>query len=365
MKNLFIIDGAAGTGKTDLIKYINDKYNSNISYLKKYTTRIKRQEEEKLNLQLDLIHISESEFFSHQSNADFVSYKYGDEKNGYYDYGFYIKDLENAISKFNNIFVIIRNKPLVDEIISKFPELKIIVVYIHSDEGMVRNRLIKDGYNETAIVKRLQRLNTAWDDYLKHNDVYREVIINNSNKRDFQRLIAWLIEKYNRDNSDLLEINNKHKYPLVEPLIGYKKKIIKKLEKYPFEKNVFLMMKFRESNKLIYDFIKKNLEKNGYNCVRADEDDWDITGNIYNPIAVLYCCKFGIALFDEPEEGNSFSPNVAYELGIMHHQLKNCLILRHSSLPQMPFDLIKDLHYKYSDNLEVEGLIMKWIKKLE
>lgn len=372
MKNLFIIDGAAGTGKTDLIKYIHDKYNSsNITYIKKYTTRQKRPDEISLNLQLDLIHVSESDFLIFKKSPDFVSYKYGDEENGFYDYGFYINDLRDAISKFKNVFIIIRNKPLVDEIVSRFPEIKTIVVYIHSDEGMVRRRLVNDGYDESAIIKRLKRLNTAWDDYLKHNDVYREVLINNSNKRDFQRLINWLIEKYNNENTNWVEIDNTHRYPLVESLIGYKKKIVEKIEKYPFNKNVFLMMKFRDSNKLIYSFIKKNLDIYGFNCVRADDDNWDITGNVYNPIAALYCCKYGIALFDKvdkvdkSEKENSFSPNVAYELGIMHHQLKDCLILRHYSLPQMPFDLIKDLHYKYSENLEVEGLILKWIKKLK
>ena len=51
MKNLFIIDGAAGTGKTDLIKYIAEKYTlSSATYIKKFTTREKRPEEEKLKL---------------------------------------------------------------------------------------------------------------------------------------------------------------------------------------------------------------------------------------------------------------------------------------------------------------------------
>ena len=366
MKNLFIIDGAAGTGKTDLIKYIDDNYiSSNITYLQKFTTRKKRVEEIKQNLDLDLIHITKEEFLKHRKSHKFYAYKYGNEKNGFFDYGFYLKDLKRQIEKHENVFVIIRNKPVVDELIKEFPEVRTIVVYIHSDEGMVKKRLVEDGYDDDSITMRLSRLNTAWDDYLRHNDVYREVIINNSKQLDFQRLVDWLIKKYNKEDSNWLEISNIHRYPLVEPLIGFKKKILEKLKKYSFEKNVFLMMKFRDSNKLIYDFIKKNLEKHGYNCVRADEDEWDITGNVYNPIAVLYCCKYGIALFDEPEEGNSFSPNVAYELGIMHHQLKNCLILRHLSLPQMPFDLIKDLYCGYSDNLEVEGLIMKWIRKLK
>jgi len=229
----------------------------------------------------------------------------------------------------------------------------------------VIQRLKSDGYDEEMINFRMNRLNTSWDDYLEYNDVFQEILINNSSKVDFQRLINWLINKYNKRNPSLIEIDNKHQYPLLKSLQGHKTEIEKKLEKYPFNKNVFLMMKFRDSNRLIYKFIQKRLEEKGFNCVRADEKEWDITNDIYNPLAVLYCCKYGIALFDEPEEGNNFSPNVAYELGIMHLQQKQCLILRHSTLPSMPFDFIKDLHKQYSDNLEVDDIIAEWVEKIE
>jgi uncharacterized lipoprotein YehR (DUF1307 family) len=81
-------------------------------------------------------------------------------------------------------------------------------------------------------------------------------------------------------------------------------------------------------------------------------------------IAVLYCCKFGIALFDEPEEHQAYSANVAYELGMMHYQNKDCLILRHSSLPAFPFDLIKNLYMPYNRDLEVKRKIADWIKQI-
>lgn len=79
---------------------------------------------------------------------------------------------------------------------------------------------------------------------------------------------------------------------------------------------------------------------------------------------MLFCCKYGIALFDEPEEGANFSPNVAYELRMMHLQRKDCLILRHSTLPSMPFDLIKKLHVPYAENLEVEKRVEQWLNHL-
>ena len=102
--------------------------------------------------------------------------------------------------------------------------------------------------------------------------------------------------------------------------------MLDRLRRYPFERNVFLMMKFRDGNRPVFDFIKESLAANGLNCVRADDKEWQITRDVYNPVAVLYCCKYGIALFDEAETGSTYNPNVAYELGMMHLQGKECLI---------------------------------------
>jgi hypothetical protein len=154
------------------------------------------------------------------------------------------------------------------------------------------------------------------------------------------------------------------KYELMKALVGHKSSIEAKLTKYPFDKNVFIMMKYRDSNKDLSDYIKEALESHGLNGVRADDPRWNITNDIYNPIAVLYCCKYGLALFDEAEKGQTFSLNVGYELGIMHCQQKNCLILKHASLPTAPFDLLKDLHKPYSKDLQVRCLITDWVTEI-
>ena len=121
------------------------------------------------------------------------------------------------------------------------------------------------------------------------------------------------------------------------------------------------MMKYRAGNKPFYDHIKKELRNAGYNCVRADEPEWNITNDAYNPLAVLYCCKYGLALFDEPEEGANYSPNVMYELGVMHNQGKNCLILRHKTLPVSPFDIMAKLHSEYTRDSEFENIFNRWL----
>ena len=43
------------------------------------------------------------------------------------------------------------------------------------------------------------------------------------------------------------------------------------------------MMKYRKTNREFYQYIKKELESNEYECVRADDPKWNIT-NIVNPL---------------------------------------------------------------------------------
>lgn len=181
---------------------------------------------------------------------------------------------------------------------------------------------------------------------------------------DVRRILIEEIDKYSTIKERTVSIPGAGNYELIKPLVGFKRDIEKRLSTFPFEHNVFLMMKFRNSNRELAAFIVETLRKYGLLGVRADHVDWNITKNVYNPIAVLYCCKFGIALFDEPEDGQAYSPNVAYELGMMHYQNKDCLLLRHSSLPAVPFDLVKDLYVTYDKDLQVRKIIESWIKQV-
>ena len=193
---------------------------------------------------------------------------------------------------------------------------------------------------------------------------YRKEIDESAVLTNLRSILIHEIEKYSSAKEKLIHIPGDREYELIKPLIGFKKDIEAQIERFPFSKNVFLMMKFRMTNREVGDYIVENLAKHGMRGIRADDDSWNITRNVYNPIAVLYCCKFGIALFDEPEEHQAYSPNVAYELGMMHYQNKHCLVLRHSSLPSIPFDLIKDLYVTYDRDLKVKQIIQSWIKQI-
>ncbi|HEV8367144.1 MAG TPA: hypothetical protein VGQ39_04260 [Pyrinomonadaceae bacterium] len=151
---------------------------------------------------------------------------------------------------------------------------------------------------------------------------------------------------------------------IIKPLIGFRSKIEKQVKRFPYKQNVFLMLRFREANKTLSDFIIETLKDSGLNGVRADQPEWNLTNDVYNPIAVLYCCKYGIALFDEAETNQAYNPNVLYELGMMHCLGRKCLILRNDSLPSVPFDLVKDISYPYKGDLAVRTNVQRWLQSL-
>lgn len=363
MNKLFLIDGAAGTGKSDLINFVKVylKY-YDINVISKLTTRQVRSKEEAKETELTFVSVQEFEKWEEENPGNCYTYPYGGGM-----YGFNKMTLIESVEKHEFTFVIVRNKALIDRIKEDFEEIAYVLhVFVYTDEGLATKRLRKEGFDRQAIDFRLKRNEMVWPDYVDTPDDNIITIINNSDKDNFHKKILHLIKKYSKKNelSNVLYINPLIKYELLPALIGHKNKLQRQLEKYPYEKNIFLMMKFRDANLEFYRFIKRELESKGLNCVRADEAVWNLTNDAYNPLAVLYCCKYGIALFDEPEENSQYNPNVAYELGMMHCQKKECLIMRHSSLDTVPFDLIKNLYVTYSEKFEFESILSKWLTTL-
>jgi len=364
MKTIFLIDGAAGTGKSDMVNYLTTKKRNHATLIPKFTTRKQRRTEKNTKLDLNFPEDSKDQFLERTKDEDFYWYTYGNKELGEEYYGFYKENISEALKHFAFVLIIVRDHETILEIKRDYNYVQVISVFIYTDKDLIVERLKKDKCTPKEIDDRQDRQPLAWYDYLKHSSSYDELIINSSKKEEYELLLEALFNKYSKSQIDMLSITPKETFQIVTPLIGYKNNIQEKLERYPFHKNVFLMMKFRDDNKRVYQYIKKTLAAHNYNCVRADEPFWDITRNAYNPVAILYCCKFGIALFDQPEQGNDYSPNVAYELGMMQNQKKECLILKSATIKGVPFDLVKELYVTYSDNLELEEVLENWITKL-
>lgn len=194
MKNLFIIDGAAGTGKSDLLEYIEEKYATGgvAAVVKKCSTRPLRPEE-KGSQPADLQLISAPDFEFRTSNTRFYHYKYGD-----FRYGFALDDVDRQLALHKNVFIIVRDMTTIRRLREHYFWVRVIPVFVYSDEAEIRKRLVREGYSAKAIAWRLSRQKTAWNDYLAHSDIYEEVVLNNSKKVDFVRLIDNLISKYSR-----------------------------------------------------------------------------------------------------------------------------------------------------------------------
>lgn len=140
-KKLFLIDGAAGTVKSDLIRFINTVLSPNSVIVTKYTTRPKRRNDDLV----DLNFISDEEFKLIKQECFY--YPYGKEDDGYgkFYYGILKKTLEDAIQKYENIFVIVRNAKVIKEIKQIYEsKLKIVHIFIYSDRLCTKERLEKE-----------------------------------------------------------------------------------------------------------------------------------------------------------------------------------------------------------------------------
>jgi len=145
-------------------------------------------------------------------------------------------------------------------------------------------------------------------------------------------------------------------------IFGWRSSLEVFLNKHPFDKSVFIMIRYRTRNTKLIKMIKKELSDQGLFGVLASEHN--LTDDLYNPVACLLCCSRGIAVFDEPEQRETFNPNVAYELGMFHLLSRPCLILKHSSLQTLQSDILMKLYIPFQNIDELGDIIKGWNREL-
>jgi len=143
------------------------------------------------------------------------------------------------------------------------------------------------------------------------------------------------------------------------PLVGWRSKFEAFTNKHPFDKSVFIMIRYRRRNETLIKAIKSILTKNSHHGILAS--DHNLTDDLYNPIACLLCCSKGIAIFDEAESEEKFNPNVAYELGMLNLLGRSCLILKHQSLITLQSDILMKLYSEYKTVEEACSHTQNWI----
>lgn len=125
------------------------------------------------------------------------------------------------------------------------------------------------------------------------------------------------------------------------------------------------MTRYADSTKSIISKVMDAIDKysdeaRSFNPIIANENK--ITDNLDNPIACLLCCRYGVAIFDNPTGKLAVhNPNVAYELGYMNLLQRNCLILKSDKLKVMPTDILHKLYVEYTTEIDAAKKITDWL----
>jgi hypothetical protein len=141
-------------------------------------------------------------------------------------------------------------------------------------------------------------------------------------------------------------------------IFGWRSKLEAFVNKHPFDKSTFIMIRYRDRNATLIKAVKDALYEVGLFGVLAS--DHDLTDDLYNPIACLLCCSRGIAIFDEPEPQELFNPNVAYELGMLHLLGRPCMILKHTSVKTLQTDILMKLYRPFTSADEAAKFTIEW-----
>jgi guanylate kinase len=286
MKNLFLIDGASGTGKSDLLRWVMDNNANDVGLVRKGTTRKARPyEEADPEILLDLEFLSESDF---DACGYEYTYTYGGAR-----YGLSRAELTGALLRRENVFVIVRNTATISNIAKDYELINVVKVFIYTDRTELTSRLHGMGTSAEIIEYRLKRSDIALRDYYSHPGVFDETIINNSSHDVFHNTINMLIAKY-------------QDAPSINPYL------------------VSVMMSFNPSNKKLddyYDAMDAAVQgiSRKYMCKRVDKIPGSpkIAAEFRGLIASSRC-----VIVDLTEN----KQNVYYELGYIQAARKTCVI---------------------------------------
>ena len=410
MKALFVFDGAFQDAKTAMCSIITKKERSGESWhlFKKYTTKKPHPEK---GLPEDMKPIDRGEAEKH-----LVSYigKRSDErwKERWFSYEYPILDgvandincidtneIKDVIKKgnINYGFIIVRNHNCINDLVKKFEingQTDVVPVFLYTDYSYIMkgdelnikkwNKLFEDFLTEKAKNERVQ---------------YEDLLIfygnNNTFETNLEKQLQKLVKIRTNKNEDLFMITGKKGYFLPKDIQSYKTVLENNVAAKPdlFRKRIFIMMKFKnkapDGDDKKYSIIKEAIEKLSCECVRADDEKcecWfpDAKPDIRYWLS-MYLCKYGIALFENDNEGKIvLNPNVIYEMGIMRQQGKRILILipDNTNIEQVKetdsvedrerkeslglfFDLNNEWHNKYKDDEDIKAQVIKFISSLE
>ena len=185
MKTIFIIDGTSGIWKSDLINYVSAcKIKSDL--FMKHSTRERRPEEKTTDLKFMKVEAFTACNFDYQYTYDG------------HEYGFNKKEVEEYLTKVDNLFIVIRNLDLIQDFAKSFSHHNIVTVFIFTDFHVVSQR-IPNAQN----FQQKKCIEDTFQDYLRHPDIYDEIIINGGTVNDFNHLIDLLVTRFTTPKTEM------------------------------------------------------------------------------------------------------------------------------------------------------------------
>ncbi|MCX6022521.1 MAG: hypothetical protein NTZ05_12470 [Chloroflexi bacterium] len=139
------------------------------------------------------------------------------------------------------------------------------------------------------------------------------------------------------------------------------------LDQHPYERNVFVMMRYRNAEHFreIEEAIGASLAAYGLQAHWAKDKEWDddLWGNIR---LYMHACKYGLVVFEQIDE-RDFNPNVSLELGYMYALGRRCFLLKEMRMPRMPTDIFGKLYKEFDQFHLRESLRQRreeWVRDL-
>lgn len=149
---------------------------------------------------------------------------------------------------------------------------------------------------------------------------------------------------------------------LPNALYGWTKAMKVFLQKNNYDHNVFVMVAYKKSLKPLLARVEESITSLGLNPVVAK--DHRLTDDLYNPLACLLCCRYGIAIFDRGDPAQLHNANIVYELAMMQTLKRDCMILKHRGLTKMPSDFLHKLYEPYSTTEDAISAIERWWERI-
>ena len=194
MNNLFILVGAAGVGKSEVLNYIRSKDNRLFHCIIKHTNRPMRKEEinREFDKQLDLIFEKGVDFDINSPSV--IKYKKGE-----YYYWINQDEIMSELSKYKNCVMLTTGFEEAKYLKKTFLyNANCIICYIHTDMTVIIERMKNDNYTEQEIEFRVKRTIPMWAEYVHQNyNTVQHCILNNGSKNDLYLQIDNLINLYN------------------------------------------------------------------------------------------------------------------------------------------------------------------------